>query len=195
VLAGLLVGLLPELVGQRVCAWLSRLPGVGSVSADLWRALWLYRSRRTAVVGAVLLAALGHASIPLDFYFASQIFSNSGVSEVPSLAEHFLIIPTGLLFQAFFPSPGGVGGGEYGFGQLYALVGKPVAQGVLGSLAVRFITLGACLAGSLFYLCARARLCRDLADENQPSIDQRADTHLSHGASVLSRDNSSRLAG
>jgi uncharacterized membrane protein YbhN (UPF0104 family) len=157
VLAGLLPGLLPDRSGKQMGVWLSGLPWIGSVAAELWEALWLYRARRMCVVGAVLLSALGHVGSLLTFYYAAQVFHKSSAeTDIPSLAEHLLIIPAGMLFQALFPSPGGVGGGEYGFGQLYAMLGKPEAQGVLGSLAVRAITWGVCLCGGLVYLVARS---------------------------------------
>jgi uncharacterized membrane protein YbhN (UPF0104 family) len=155
-LAGLLAGLLPERVGSAVGAGLRRLPLAGPMTAALWDALWLYRSRRASVAVALLLAVVGQVCILLNFYFAAQVFGEPA-ADLPSLAEHFLIVPAGLLFQSVFPSPGGVGGGEYGFGQLYALVGSPEAQGVLASLAVRAITWGLCLVGGAAYLVGRRR--------------------------------------
>jgi uncharacterized membrane protein YbhN (UPF0104 family) len=190
-LLGLLAGFLPESAGQQVCGWLSRLPAVGSVAAELCRALWMYRSRRACVFGAVLLAALAHVSFLLNFHFAAQVFASAGESGVPSLAEHFLIIPAGLLFQAVFPSPGGVGGGEYGFGQLYALLGKPAAQGVLGSLAVRAITWGVSLACGLVYLIARSRWRQASV---QP-IHRPLAPALLDNTTLPGRDDLSRLAG
>jgi uncharacterized membrane protein YbhN (UPF0104 family) len=127
------------------------LPLVGPGAAEFWGSLWLYRSRPGALTAALFLAVLGHLGFVLNFYFAAQMFPGTP-SGTPSLLEHLLIIPAGQLFQSVFPSPGGLGGGEFGFAQMYALVGKPEAQGVLGSLAVRVITWALCLAGWLFYL-------------------------------------------
>jgi uncharacterized membrane protein YbhN (UPF0104 family) len=106
VLAVLLPGLLPDRAGTRIGVWLGRLPWIGSVAGELLQALWLYRSRRICVAGAVLLSALGHVGSLLTFYIAAQVFHEVGVKDIPSLAEHLLIIPAGMLFQALFPSPG-----------------------------------------------------------------------------------------
>ena len=45
-----------------------------------------------------------------------------------------------------------VGGGEFGYGKLYALLGRPAALGVLASLAQRLLTWVLGLAGYLLYL-------------------------------------------
>ena len=81
-------------------------------------------------------------------------FSRSPASRfsIPTLTEHFLIVPIGLTIQALFPAPGGLGGGEFGFGKLYKLIGSPEAMGVVGSLAQRIITWSMALAGYIIYL-------------------------------------------
>jgi len=153
---GLLAGVVPASVGEWVGTRLDSIPWVGSTVAGLWRAMWLYRLRKTSVCGALVLAILGHVGHMFTFYFASQVFQTTAVApDIPPLTQQFLIVPAGLLFQTAFPSPGGVGGGEYGFGQLYVLVGKSEAQGVLSSLAVRAITWGMCLVGVLVYVTIR----------------------------------------
>jgi uncharacterized membrane protein YbhN (UPF0104 family) len=81
-----------------------------------------------------------------------------GPDEIPSLAEQFLIVPVAMTIQGFFPSPGGVGAGEWGLGGLYWLVGKPQANGVLSALAYRAITWVLGLAGYLVYLRMRPAL-------------------------------------
>ena len=63
---------------------------------------------------------------------------------VGTLQEHMLIVPVGLTINAFIPTPGGIGGGEAAYGELYRLLGRPFATGLLGSLAQRLVfwTLG-----------------------------------------------------
>src|SRR5262249_52361481 len=71
---------------------------------------------------------------------------------IPSVIAHFLIVPVGMMISAAVPTPGGVGGGEWGFGALYAMIGFQPAEGVLGSLVQRIITWTLGLIGYLVYL-------------------------------------------
>ena len=54
--------------------------------------------------------------------------------------------------QAFFPTPGGIGAGEWSFAQLYGLLGCDPSLGVLGSFILRMLGWGLGLSGYLFYL-------------------------------------------
>src|SRR5262249_17933888 len=76
-------------------------------------------------------------------------------ADLPSLAGNFIVIPVGMMVEAFFPTPGGVGGGEYGYGKLYGLLGKSEAFGVLASLAQRVLKWALGLIGYLIYLRMR----------------------------------------
>ncbi len=161
-LAWVLAILLPERLGERLGAWLKGFPLVGPTTGNLWLALWLYRRRQASVAAAALLAVLGHLCFLLNFYFAALVFQDAVASAIPSLAQHFLIVPAGLLCQTIFPSPGGVGGGEYVFGQLYALIGAPESRGVLGALTARALTWGLCLLGGLVSLIGKRTWRRKL---------------------------------
>ena len=73
---------------------------------------------------------------------------------IPSFAQHFLLVPMGLVMMALVPTPGGAGGGEWGFAALYVLFGAPEANGVLASLIQRVFSWLAGLAGYIVYLVA-----------------------------------------
>src|SRR5262249_21674453 len=132
----LLMTVLPTHRAERFAGRLSRIPKVGHSAAEFWRAVWLYHCQRGYVFLALVLAMIGHVGFVLTFYYAAQIFQPPGAAgEIPTLAQHFLIVPIGMIVQALFPAPGGVGAGEAAFGWLYELVKKPAANGILGSLA------------------------------------------------------------
>jgi uncharacterized membrane protein YbhN (UPF0104 family) len=155
-LGWLLLGLLPSRRAEIFAGRLTRIPKVGGSLAELWRAVWLYRCRGRGVGLALLLALVGHVGFVLTFYFAALTLSPADA--VPSLATHFLVVPVGMTIQAGFPAPGGVGGGEYGFGKLYDLVGFTFAAGVLASLVRRVIEWVLGLVGYLVYLRLRPSL-------------------------------------
>jgi hypothetical protein len=74
------------------------------------------------------------------------------------LAEHFVFVPIGLVVQALVPTPGGAGGGEWGFSKLYEVFGGSEVNGALGSLVQRVLTWVFGLAGYLVYLWMHASL-------------------------------------
>ncbi len=144
---------LPERRGEKFAWRLSHIPRVGGAAAEFWRSIWMYRDHQLTVAAALLLAMIGHVGWVLTFYFAAQTFvAPADLAQIPTLTEHFLIVPFGMTGQAFVPTPGGVGGGEAVYGVLYGMVGKNPENGIVGSLAQRVITWGAAILGYLVYL-------------------------------------------
>lgn len=154
------LGFLPERRAERFAGRLAWLPKVGNSLAELWRAVWLYRRTPRAIAAALGLSAIGHAGFVLSFHFAARVFPSADAGQgAAGLAEHFLIVPVGMVVQALFPTPGGVGGGEAAYGWLYSsLLGKAAVVGVLACLAQRVVTLGLGLGGYLVYLRMKAEL-------------------------------------
>jgi hypothetical protein len=150
----LLLGLLPEWRAQRFAGRLTRIPRLGGVLAEFWQAIWLYRQRPGAVAVALGLAVVNNALNVLAFHTAVRVFAGES-AELPTLAEDFVLVPVGLVVKALFPAPGGAGGGEYGYGKLYQLAGRPAALGVLGSLA--FLILSAGLGAVAYFVGSAMR--------------------------------------
>jgi uncharacterized protein (TIRG00374 family) len=133
-----LLGLLPDARAQRFAGRLERLPKVGGSAAELWRAVWMYRCRPNAVYSVLAISLAGHVGFVLLYYFSMRTLWDPGSGqEVPTLAQHFLIVPIGMVIQAIPLFPGGAGIGELGFGLLYDWLGASEASGVLGSLVQR----------------------------------------------------------
>jgi len=151
--------LLPDRRADKLADSLSRLPKVGGVACELWRAVWMYRSKQGSIVFAMLLALIGHVGWVMAFYFSAQVVGlpDRG-AHIPTLAEHYVIVPVGMIFQAVIPVPGGIGIGEVGFRGLYMMVGGPVMGpamaplGVVASLMQRFINWVMAFVGYIVYL-------------------------------------------
>ena len=150
----LLVGLVSQRISELLAGYLQRIPKVGGSAAELWRACWIYRQKMGAVTLAVLMSLVGHLGWVLVYHLAIQAFETK--SEIASLQEHMIIVPVGMTAQAMFPAPGGVGGGEAAYGELYHILGKPRSNGVAGSLSQRVIFLGLGVIGYLFYTRTRS---------------------------------------
>lgn len=146
----LVLSFLPDYRAERFAGRLTRIPKLGVSVSEFWRAVWMYHRRRAEVILALGLALLGHVGFVLTFYFASQIFQAVNPETLMlSLGEHFIFVPVAMTIQAFFPTPGGIGGGEAAYAGLYKLLGGPPIIGAAGSLAQRLL---ACLIGFVGYI-------------------------------------------
>jgi len=153
------LGLLPDWRAQRFAGRLERLPKAGIAVAELWRAGWMYRCRPRAVFGVLVLSWVGHVGFVCFFYCAVlSLWQPDSGEQIPTLTQHFLIVPIGLVIQAAPFFPGGAGIGELGFGLLYQWLGCSEASGVLGSLVQRVISWTVGLFGYAMYLRMRASL-------------------------------------
>jgi len=172
--AWLLLGLLPQRRADRFASRLSLLPRVGASAAEMWRAVWMYRCRQKVVFQVLALSWVGHVGFVLTFYCAAHaLWDGTPPGAIPTLAEHFLLVPIGLVVQAVIPLPGGVGIGELGFGALYQLLGGRYANGVLGSLVQRVATWIFGLVGYGVYLNMKAHQPALPAADAGPGADDR----------------------
>ncbi len=150
------MGFFSEPWAERMAERMERVPKIGVSLAELWRALWLYRRRGKSVALALALAVIGHCGFVATFYAAANVLEQE--TGIPSLKTHYLIVPLGMIIQAVVPTPGGVGGAEYGFGKLYELIGYTFTAGALAALVKRVIEWALGLLGYLVYLRMKANL-------------------------------------
>jgi uncharacterized membrane protein YbhN (UPF0104 family) len=129
--------------------------------------MYMYRRRGASVAAALLISLVGHIGFVLQFYFAALTVSPA--DQIPDVVEQFLIVPVGMAIAAGVPTPGGVGGGEVGFGALYSMIGYNTAQGVSASLVQRIITWVVGLVGYLVYLRMKPAL-QPLTTEPAPEV-------------------------
>jgi hypothetical protein len=102
---------------------------------------------------------MSHALFVLLFYCSVVTLHEPSFGQnIPSLPEHFLIVPIGQVIQALPLFPGGAGLGELGFGQLYSWLDCAVALGVLGSLVQRVVSWVLGLLGYVVYLNMRSAI-------------------------------------
>jgi uncharacterized protein (TIRG00374 family) len=135
----MLLGLLPPQRANRFAGRLSHLPKAGHTLAEFWRAVWMYRCRQKSIAFTMLISWTGHIFFVLYFYCSARVLWDAGdpAQRIPSLAQHFLLVPIGLVIRAVPLFPGGVGIGEMGYGVLYKWLGASESCGVLGSLVNR----------------------------------------------------------
>jgi uncharacterized membrane protein YbhN (UPF0104 family) len=151
------MGFLPPHRADRFAGRLSYIPKLGKPLAEAWYAVWTYRQRPRVVYLSVALTAACHVAMVLMFHLGARVFLAPG-AEPGTLGEHFVIAPVGFIAQAFFPAPGGVGGGEAIFGYLYTLLGRQDQVGLMGRLTLRVAEWGLGLIGLVVFLRMRAEL-------------------------------------
>jgi uncharacterized membrane protein YbhN (UPF0104 family) len=117
-----------------------------------------YRGR-LGVVGAAILMSMGNHSLNVTaFYLMGRTLFPEGV---PSLVDHFLMVPL-TLFTTAVPLPfGALGLTEQVSERLFELVKHP--NGALAMLAFRVLMYGGGIVGAFVYL-ANARQVRKLVD-------------------------------
>jgi uncharacterized protein (TIRG00374 family) len=157
------LGFMPESRAEKFAGRLSRIPKVGPAASEFWWAVWIYRCRQMAVVQAFLIAWVGFVGFVLSFYFSALTLwdPTDSAQKIPTLVEHFLLVPIGLVIEAMPLFPGGAGIGELGFGELYKWLGASVACGVLGSLVYRIVKWVVGAVGYLIYLQMRSSLATE----------------------------------
>ncbi|HEV3385668.1 MAG TPA: lysylphosphatidylglycerol synthase transmembrane domain-containing protein [Gemmata sp.] len=155
VIGWVILGLLPVQRADRFCQRLRLLPKIGHAFAEVWYAVWTYRQRPKVVYITIGTTAFVHLTFVLMFHLAVRVFQGDDPASFP---ENLVIAPIGYIAQAFFPAPGGVGGGEYIFGYLYELLGKPPATGVIGRLTLRLNEWTIGIIGLFVWLSMRHEL-------------------------------------
>lgn len=150
VIVWILMGVLPAAWIAGLGNWLGRCPKIGGTLHELWNAVWLYRRKTGYVALGLGLSMCGHLGFFLTFYCAARTVSPP--ESIPPLRTHALIFPVGNTLQALVPTPGGMGGGEIGFGVLYESVGARRTAGVWASLVQRSIQWVLGFIGYLVYL-------------------------------------------
>src|SRR5439155_16565205 len=106
----------------------------------------------------LLLSWIGQVGFVFVFYFSMRTLWDPGMGSIPSVAEHFLLVPIGLVIEAMPLFPGGAGIGEAGYGGLYAWFSCAATIAILGSLVKLVLMWAAGLAGYLIWLRMRASL-------------------------------------
>ncbi len=142
-----LLGFLPQRRADKFAWRLSHIPKIGHSVAELWRAVWMYRCRQKSVYLALGLTWVGQIGFVLGFYFSVLTLWDPQAGTIPTVAEHFLLVPVGLIIQAAPLFMGGAGIGEAGFGGLYSWFGSAAAVAVLGSLVMRVCTWAFAILG------------------------------------------------
>ena len=130
-----------------------------------------YRERLPMVFGMLGASILGHSIFVIAFYSASVAL----FEDLPTLAQHYLLVPLAL-FTIAVPLPfGALGLSEQISGQLFQMVHH--TDGAIAMMAFRILMYGAGGVSALVYL-ANVRQVRTLAKEAGPIFEEAIDATI-----------------
>lgn len=155
--------LVPGFTSGAVSEFLTSLPKCGPLLGKLITAVRIYRRKWGVVVLALAMSLFSHGLFALSLYLiAAAMFTH-----VPTLWEHFFIVPLGLVAGALPFTPAGFGTFEFAIEKLYQLVpttSPADVSGVLVALVYRLMTILVASLGMLVYWSSRSEVRQIWAD-------------------------------
>ena len=143
----------------------------------------IYRGKPASIVITLILSWIGHVGFVMSFWlFAMTLWDGAPDNKLPSLAQHFLIVPIGLVAAAIPLFPGGVGIAEATYGGLYEWLGSAAKNGVLGSLVKRVCEWIIGLVGYIVWLRTRSHLPAELKELPDAENEVRKTGFISNAA-------------
>ena len=137
---------------DRLISWGSELPVVGSIVDKIGPPLRMFHHHPVAFAIAILMSLAVHSMLTMSLYLIAKSLYGS----VPTLQEHFIIVPIGMLAAALPIAPAGLGVFEAAIEWLYDLIpAEPTdASGVAVALVFEIVKLVMALLGTIFYWTA-----------------------------------------
>jgi uncharacterized protein (TIRG00374 family) len=140
----------------------SRIPVVGEVVTRVGAPLRMFHDHPVAFAVSVLMSIGVHALLTLSMYFTAR----SLYPAVPTLVEHFMIVPIGMLASAVPLTPAGIGVLEAAIEWLYHIIpAEPTtASGTLVALAFEMVKVVIAIFGTIFYWTANEEVRESLEE-------------------------------
>ncbi|MCG8649272.1 MAG: flippase-like domain-containing protein [Pirellulales bacterium] len=155
---------------DRLIGWGRTWPWVGRLVDRVGPPLRAFH-RHPFAVGVAILMSLGiHSMLVASMY----LIARGLYSEPPTLAEHFVIVPIGMLVSALPLTPAGLGLLEAAIDELYQFIPAKTteASGTLVALVFEIVKLVMAIIGTVFYWTANEEVRHSLEiaeEETHPS--------------------------
>lgn len=184
---GIIILLVPGFTSGTVSEMLASIPRVGPVLERLIGAIRMFRRNVPILVLSVVMSMGVHTCATIGCY----IIATTLPGNVPTLQQHFLIIPLVMVAGAVPLMPAGLGAVEATFEFLYLKLGVGVGpgQGLLVGVAYRVVTILNAGVGAIIYFTSHKELAKvmhevevetesDAAPPQAVSIDRQASDEL-----------------
>ncbi len=153
---GLVLLLFPAVTHSRWISWATHLPVVGRLFHQLLDGLTLYQQRPAVLLGATLMAVVGHCLMIGALYCCALGLGGWA----PSLASHLYLTPAAEII-GLIPTPSGIGPQELAITEGYgAVAGTQVSPetakraGFFAGIAFRLMHMLIAAIGAIFYFAA-----------------------------------------
>jgi uncharacterized membrane protein YbhN (UPF0104 family) len=172
--AGIAVLLIPGVTQGAFSSFLQRLPRLGPLFGKLLGAIRIYRRKPGMLALACALSVVIHSLSTIGIWLVARGLPG----EVPSLADHFVIIPLAMV-TGVLPLPvNGLGAFEAVVAFLYQRVPVDLAvaegRGLVVSLGYRAITILIAMIGVCYYLASRREVAAVLEEAEREAEEERA---------------------
>jgi uncharacterized membrane protein YbhN (UPF0104 family) len=145
---------------DRLIRWGGGLPLIGPLVEKTGRPLRMFHTHPVGFLVSIVMSVGVQSLLAVSFFLAARGL----YSDPPTLIEHFVIVPIGMLASALPITPAGVGVLELVVDALYRAVPASVtkASGTLVALAFEVVKVILAVLGTLFYWTANAEERRSL---------------------------------
>lgn len=156
---------------DRLITWGSTLPVLGGLVEKIGPPLRMFHNHKIAFGMSILMSIGVQSLLVISIYFVARgLYPQvAGGIQVPTLAEHFVIVPIGMLMSALPLAPAGLGLLEAAIGKLYEVVPavKTKASGVLVALVFEIVKLVMGFIGTIFYWTANEEVRESLEEAEE----------------------------
>ena len=164
--------LVPGFTGGKASALVRKIPVAGKHFVRLLQTVRLYRSKLPVVLFALVLSLGVHGMLTLAVYCIATGFP----MVVPTLAQHYFVVPLAMIAGALPLTPNGLGTFEATLEALFQHVPqiKEITQGTgtLVALGYRVTTLAVAGIGAAYYFSARREIEEVLHDVEEAEEEQ-----------------------
>lgn len=168
VLAGLVLGGKPI---DRMLKWLESLPGVGAVVGRVAEPLRSFHAHPWGFLLSLVMSVGVQSMMAISMYLICRGMY-SAEANPPTLVEHFVIVPVGMLASAIPIAPGGMGVLEAIIDWMYRVVPlvPTQASGTVVALVFEIVKIAMAVLGVLFYWTAGREIKRSLEAAEQEAL-------------------------
>tara|TARA_R110002073_G_scaffold59094_9_gene149270 strand:+ start:2177 stop:3238 length:1062 start_codon:yes stop_codon:yes gene_type:complete len=155
---------------DRLVRWGSQLAIVGPVVAKIGPPLRMFHAHPIAFLVSIVMSLGVHSSMILSMY----LIARGLYSDPPTLIEHFVIVPIGILAAAMPITPAGLGVYEATIEWLYRIVPATTtsASGTLVALVFEIVKVAMAAIGTVFYWTSSEELRESVEEAEEAEEDE-----------------------
>jgi uncharacterized membrane protein YbhN (UPF0104 family) len=154
---------------DRLVTWGSTLPFLGPVVEKVGPPLRMFHSHPVALGASIVMSVGVQSLLVVSIY----LIACGLYSDPPTLVEHFVIVPMGMLASALPITPAGIGLLEWSINEMYKIVPAvpTAASGTLVALVFEMVKVLMAIIGTIFYWTANEDVRESLESAEEEAAD------------------------